>query len=143
MNRNTTSPAAPPIEPGLGYQIEPMRIEDFEAVFDLWQRTEGIGLNESDSKEQIAAYLDRNPGLSFVARKGSQVIGAGLCGHDGRRGYLHHLAVEKGFRRQGVGRNLVEACLTQLARHGILKCNLFVFAENGSGEAFWFRNGWT
>jgi ribosomal protein S18 acetylase RimI-like enzyme len=70
------------------------------------------------------------------------VIAAVLCGHDGRRGYLHHLAVARTWRHQGVGRTLVTVCLEKLRLEGIPKCNLFLFTSNIPGRAFWRRLGW-
>ena len=122
--------------------IRPMTIADFEPVLRLWQQTEGVGLNESDTPAAIETYLVRNPGLSRVACEASEVIGAVLCGHDGRRGYLHHLAVARTHRKQGLGNALVDACLTELAAIGISKCNIFLYADNAAGEAFWKHNGW-
>ncbi len=119
-----------------------MTLADFEAVSDLWRETEGIGLGESDCRPAIASYLARNPGLSFVARCGTRIVGAVLCGHDGRRGYLHHLAVARDLRRHGIGQALVRACLDGLAAVGIPKCNLFLFTDNAAGEAFWRHTGW-
>jgi putative acetyltransferase len=124
------------------HTIEPMLIGDFAAVSRLWRVTEGVGLSESDSGPNIAAYLARNPGMSFVARSGGEIIGAVLCGHDGRRGYLHHLAVARAHRRKRVGKKLVEACLARLAAVGIPKCNIFLYADNAAGESFWKHNGW-
>jgi N-acetylglutamate synthase len=125
-----------------GQPPAPFSIEDYDAVVRLWLRTEGVGLNESDSRSAIAAYLRRNPRLSFIAEKDGRIIGAVLCGHDGRRGYLHHLAVAKRHRRRGIGRQLVSACLARLRALGILKCNIFVFANNAEGMKFWKRTGW-
>ena len=119
------------------------RIEDFDAVIALWRRTEGVGLNESDTRRAIAAYLRRNSRLSFVAEKDGRIIGAVLCGHDGRRGYLHHLAVSKRHRHRGIGRQLVDACLAKLRKAGIQKCNIFIFANNASGMKFWSHTGWS
>ena len=123
--------------------IRALIIADYEAVLRLWQDTEGVGLNESDSRENLALYLARNPGLCRVAGCGDDIVGAVLCGHDGRRGYLHHLAVAETHRKLGLGRRLVEVCLADLARQGISKCNIFLFADNVAGEAFWQHNGWT
>jgi putative acetyltransferase len=123
-------------------ELRPMTPADYEAVLQLWQATEGVGLNESDTRERIALFLNRNPGLSRVAVGDTQILGAVLCGHDGRRGYLHHLAVARSHRKQGLGRALVEACLADLAREDIVKCNLFLFADNQAGEAFCKHHGW-
>jgi N-acetylglutamate synthase len=94
--------------------IRSLCIEDYDAVVTLWRRSEGVGLNESDTREAIAAFLRRNLRLSFVAQKRGRIIGAVLCGHDGRRGYLHHLAVSKRHRQRGIGRQLVNTCLIKL-----------------------------
>ena len=122
--------------------IRSLRIEDYDAVIALWRRTEGVGLNESDTRPAIAAYLRRNPHLSLVAEKNGRIIGAVLCGHDGRRGYLHHLAVSKRHRCRGIGRQLVNTCLAKLRKAGIQKCNIFIFANNAAGMKFWTHTGW-
>lgn len=123
--------------------IRSMNITDFDTVLELWQLTEGVGLNESDTREKIALFLERNPGLSFVAiDQDSRIVGAILGGHDGRRGYLHHLAVAQVHRGHGLGRRLVESCLTVLGEQHILKCNIFVFGNNAEGQAFWKHLGW-
>jgi putative acetyltransferase len=125
-----------------GIIVRPFRIEDYDAVVSLWRRTEGVGLNESDTRHAIAAYLRRNPRFSFVVEKDGQLIGAILCGHDGRRGYLHHLAVTRQHRNRGIGRQLVNACLAKLRKAGIHRCNIFIFAKNAAGMNFWRYNGW-
>ena len=124
------------------YRIEAMKLSDFTAVSRLWRGSEGIGLNESDTRASIAIYLKRNPQMSFVARNGRTIVGAVLCGHDGRRGYLHHLAVANNHRGNGIGKKLVEASLAALARARITRCNIYLFNSNAEGEAFWLHNGW-
>jgi ribosomal protein S18 acetylase RimI-like enzyme len=127
----------------MSYAIEPMKIKDFDEVTALWRGSEGVGLTESDNHENTAIYLKRNRGLSQVARlKSGKLVGAVLCGYDGRRGYLHHLAVAKNFRRRGIGAQLVTRCLEKLRRLGIQKCNIFVYADNTEGKAFWKHLGW-
>jgi len=123
--------------------IREMTIQDYDEVLALWQTSEGVGLSDADSEESVARYLERNPGLSFVACDGEHLVGAILCGHDGRRGYIHHLAVSESHRRQGLGRALVERCLSALRQAGIDKCHLFVFADNRDTIAFWKGIGWT
>lgn len=120
-----------------------MQISDYAEVVALWRRTEGVGLSESDSEGGVAAFLERNPDLSAVALDPSgAVVGALLCGHDGRRGYLHHLAVERAQRGRGVAGRLLDWAQRGLARHGIPKCNVFLFADNAEGASFWRHQGW-
>lgn len=122
--------------------VRNFRIADYGAVVALWRCTEGVGLNESDNRRAVASYLRRNPRFSFIAERDGRVMGAVLCGHDGRRGYLHHLAVAERHRRKGIGRLLVDACLAKLRQAGIHKCNIFIFAHNVAGMKFWAHNGW-
>lgn len=130
--------------PSSDFTFRPMTIADYDAVLALWKKTEGLGLNESDAREAIAAYLARNPGLSSVAIDATGLmVGAVLCGHDGRRGYLHHLAVHKEARGQGIGRALVDTSLACLRELGLPKCNLFLLANNTAGRDFWIHEGWT
>jgi GNAT superfamily N-acetyltransferase len=88
----------------------------------------------------------RNPGLSAVAESGpGEIVGALLCGHVGRRGYLHHLAVSSPHRRQGIARRLIGYCFAGLAGENIAKCNIFVFRGKPESVAFWTfwtYNGW-
>jgi N-acetylglutamate synthase len=108
----------------------------------LWERIEGVGLSSADQPAALSRYLERNPRLSFVAMADSEFVGAALCGHDGRRGYLHHLAIDTAWRRRGIGRALVDRCMGGLAEMGIEKCHVFVYRENLPGREFWRRAGW-
>ena len=123
------------------YRTRAMTIEDYEPVAELWRRTEGIVLSDTDEKEPMLRFLARNPGLSLVAEVHNELIAAILCSHDGRRGYLHHLAVDRRYRRQGLGSELVQQCLSLLEREGIVKCNILILEHNESGIAFWKHNG--
>ena len=123
--------------------IRTMTLRDYAAVHRLWRATPGIGLHGAeDARAGIASFLRRNPRMSFVAFDGAQLVGAILAGHDGRRGSLHHLAVAPTHRKQGLGGALVAHCLAALAREKIQKCNIFVYRDNTSGQAFWLHTGW-
>ena len=124
-------------------KILPFTMDAYDRVIAVWQQCEGVGLSDADSRASIQAYLIRNPGMSFVAIADGVVVGAVLCGHDGRRGYIHHLAVHPQSRRCSLGRRLVEQCLGALQCAGIQKCHIFIFNQNESGIAFWKSVGWT
>lgn len=126
----------------MALQLREMQPQDYESVIALWRSCEGIGLSEDDSPEGIARFLENNPGLCFVALEGGQLAGAVLCGQDGRRGYLYHLAVRKSHRRNGIGAALVKRCFEGLERVGIRKCHIFVFRENQAAIDFWGHTGW-
>jgi ribosomal protein S18 acetylase RimI-like enzyme len=122
--------------------IEEMTLANFEAVRDLLASTPGISLRSADGRDSIARYLERNPGLSFVAREDGRIVGCAMSGHDGRRGYLQHLAVAPEMRRRGIGAALVERCIESLHRAGIDKTHIEVFTGNQLAHHFWTRAGW-
>ena len=126
----------------LPVSYRPMTPADYEAVTSLWSDTAGVELTAADSRAATERYLARNPNLSFVACCQDRVVGAVLSGHDGRRGYLHHLAVAESHRGRGIGSHLVRLCIEALTREGIAKTHLFVLNTNPSGRAFWQRMGW-
>jgi ribosomal protein S18 acetylase RimI-like enzyme len=127
----------------VGALVRAMTMADYDEAIALWRACEGLGLSASDEREPIERFLARNPGHSFVGRDEGKLVAALLCGHEGRRGYLHHLAVAPSHRQRGLGRELVCCALEALERAGIAKCHLFVLDENPEGLGFWERVGWT
>lgn len=122
--------------------IRVMNMGDYPQLIDLWSNTENIGLSEADSPTNLDAFLERNPGLSFVALENDKITGAVLGGHDGRRGAIYHLAVNREYRNKGYGQMLLNHCLAVFADIGIERCHIHVYADNQSGLDFWLKNGW-
>jgi ribosomal protein S18 acetylase RimI-like enzyme len=117
-------------------------MDDYEGAIALWERMEGVEVCEGDSREEIAQYLRRNPGLSHVVEADGQIVGAALCGHDGRRGWIYHLAVATTHRRQKIGQQLLDACVNGLRAAGLKRAIILVAGDNPAGHDFWLRNGW-
>ncbi len=117
-------------------------IDDYSAALQLWRRVEGLEIAEGDDRESVAQFLVRNPGLSRVAVDGSAVIGVVLCGHDGRRGHIYHLAVDPAYRGCGLGKRLVDECLERLLTAGVVRAIILVADNNFGGAEFWKRAGW-
>jgi len=123
--------------------ISRMTIEDYNEVYSLWLSTKGMGLNTlDDSREGIQRYLNRNPTTCFIAKDMNQVIGIILAGHDGRRGFIYHLAVKQEQRKKGIGRALVDRAEEALREEGINKAALVVFDKNEVGNGFWENIGY-
>ncbi len=125
----------------MGAEIAPFTAADVPEALALWRQTEGIGLF-GDSPDTIARALERSPGLSFVARDGGALVGCVLGTHDGRRGYLHHLAVARSHRGRGLGRALAERCVAAFTAAGLARCHLFVQRDNPEAAEFWRHAGW-
>ena len=124
--------------------IREMKIEDYDNVFALWKTIKGFGIRSvDDSKEGIERFLKWNPGLCVVVEKDGKIVGAILCGSDGRRGCLYHVCVHKDYRRQGIGKTMVIWCMEKLKELQINKVSLIAFTQNDIGNAFWKEIGWT
>ena len=126
----------------MNIELRSMDINDYDQVYALWKNSEGLVLNDDDSRECVRHFLERNPGLSFVALAKGEIIAAALCGHDGRHGYIHNLAVNSSHRRQGIGKSLVGRCMFELIKIGIHRCHLYVESDNREGINFWKKLGW-
>ena len=117
-------------------------IDDYDAAIRLWRRVEGLEIAEGDDREGIAQFLRHKRGLSRVAIDGAAIVGVALCGHDGRRGYVYHLAVDPAYQRCGLGRRLLDECLNGLRSAGVKRVIIMVADDNQRGAEFWKRQGW-
>lgn len=124
--------------------IRAMQAGDYAQVAELWRNTAGMGMSEQDDNEQaIAAFLAFNPDLNFVAIKGEQLLGVIMCGYDGRRATIYHMAVAQNQQGGGIGTALLRQLEQQLRTKNITRGRLLVFADNQSGNHFWAKQGWT
>lgn len=124
--------------------IREMKSEDYDQVYALWMSVKGFAMRSvDDSREGVERFLARNPHISVVAEEEGQIVGAILCGHDGRRGCLYHVCVSDGWRRRGIGTAMVVFAMEALKREKISKVSLIAFTANDIGNAFWKRIGWT
>lgn len=129
----------------MSFSVRLMTKEDYEGVRALWMTIHGFAIRSiDDSREGVERFIDRNPSTSVVAVSNSgEIVGAILCGHDGRRGCLYHVCVREDYRRKGIGKEMVVFCMNALKAEGINKVSLIAFTKNDIGNAFWNCIGWT
>lgn len=124
--------------------VRVMTIEDYDQVKELWNSIKGFGIRSmDDSREGVARFLKRNPTTSVVTEEDGKVVGAILCGHDGRRGCLYHVCVHKDYRMRGIGKSMVAFAMEALKKEEINKVSLIAFTKNDIGNAFWKEIAWT
>ena len=124
--------------------IRPMAEEDYEKVYGLWRTIKGFGIRSmDDSKEGVTRFIRRNPSTSMVAETKGQIVGAILCGHDGRRGCFYHVCVREDYRKRGIGKNMAVKAMRALQEEQINKVCLIAFKKNEIGNSFWKSVGWT
>lgn len=119
-------------------EIKLLMLEDYDKVYQLWTSTKGMGMRSlDDSFDGIEKFLKRNPTTNFIAQVEDKIVGVILCGHDGRRGYIYHTAVNSDYRGNGIGKKLVNTVIEALRKEKINKVALVVFDSNDLGNAFW------
>ena len=124
--------------------IRAMEIADYDEVRSLWMKIKGFAIRSiDDSREGVERFLLRNPGISVVAVEDDHIVGAILCGHDGRRGCLYHVCVDPEYRLRGIGKAMVVFAMQALKKENINKVSLIAFTKNDIGNAFWHTIGWT
>ena len=118
--------------------VRTMTIDDYEEVSLLWHKIKGFSIRSiDDSREGVARFLKRNPDSSVVAVEDSRVVGAILCGHDGRRGCMYHVCVDPEYRMRGIGKSMVVFAMNALKKEHISKVSLIAFTKNDVGNKFW------
>nr|WP_309245162.1 GNAT family N-acetyltransferase [Clostridium sp. CF012] len=96
-----------------------------------------------DTKEILIRYLDINPKFSSVAcTKAREIVGALMCGHDGRRGSIYHAAVYNEYRNKGIGKRMEQRSLEELKKIGIITGFLFININNPGSKEFWNSIRW-
>lgn len=125
-------------------KIRVMTIDDYDQVYELWTGIHGFGIRTlDDSREGVEKFLKRNPTTSVVAEDDGKIIGAILCGHDGRRGCMYHVCVAEPYRQHGIGHKMALTAMEALKAEGINKVSLIAFRSNLVGNKFWKKVGWT
>jgi len=124
------------------YMLRVMTIDDYDQVYALWKTIKGFGIRSvDDSREGIRRFLKRNPSTSVVVEEDGKIVGAILCGHDGRRGCLYHVCVDPAYRMRGIGKSMVVFAMEALKKEEINKVSLIAFTKNDIGNAFWKEIG--
>ncbi|XMB87494.1 GNAT family N-acetyltransferase [Mycoplasmatota bacterium WC44] len=125
--------------------VRVMDESDIPEALKLWRISFNAGFSIGfDTEKSIERYLKRNPDLSSVAyTEDGQLVGALMCGHDGRRGSIYHTAVDSEYRGNSIGRRMEERSLSALKEIGITTGFLFISTKNPGSEEFWRTIGWT
>ena len=124
------------------WQIRAAEQGDIEAILSLWSNIEEIKSAIVDSYKDVQNFMAVNPNSLLVACSGDEVIGAVMGGYNGWRGTIYHLAVHVNYRRQGIGKALLNSCLDTLQRRGAPRVDLYTYASNAKAQALYRKLGW-
>ncbi len=116
-------------------------LAEYDQLAALWQAA-GLSPRASDTKEEVAKKLRRDPDLFLVARREGRIVGSVIGGWDGRRGWVYRMAVHPECRREGVGSALLRELEVRLQRKGALTIRLVYDLNNTAAEAFYRSLGY-
>ena len=122
-------------------KIENFSMELYEDIIKLWRKT-GIIVGSTDTREELERMLKRNPKLFLIGKENETVIGVVMGGFDGRRGYVHHLAVDPDYQKKRYGKMLIDELSERFRQMGVHKVHLFIEKENKNVVDFYRNLGW-
>ena len=122
-------------------KIETFSMESYDDIISIWRKT-GISVGSTDTKEEIKRILDKNPQLFLVGKIDQKIIGVVVGGFDGRRGYVHHLAVDPDYQKRGYGTMIMDELNLRFRKLGVHKVHLFIEKYNKEVVSFYQKLGW-
>ncbi|EKQ53177.1 MULTISPECIES: GNAT family N-acetyltransferase [unclassified Clostridium] len=124
--------------------IQAMKESDIDQVIELWNKILNSSfLQSSVTKEELIQYIERNPDVSSVAcADDGKVIGVLLCGHDGIRGFIYHIAVHDEYKVNEITNRMLERSLSKLKEAGIKKGFIFTQSNTHDMDETFNSIGW-
>jgi len=122
-------------------KIEKFNLKYYHKVVELWKKA-GIGVGSSDTKGEIAGVLNRNPDLFLIGKEDGKIVAVVIGAFDGRRGYVHHLAVDPDYQKKGYGKKIMDELIEQFRKKKVHKIHLFIEKINPEVVNFYRNLGW-
>jgi hypothetical protein len=123
-------------------QIRPYLEKDQRGVVALWREVFPDNSPWNIPEEDIARKLNVQRELFLVAEKEGEIVGTAMGGFDGHRGWVYYVAVREKYRKQGIGKALMERVEKDLKGIGCTKLNLQVRSSNQEVVEFYRRLGY-
>ena len=122
-------------------KVEKFSMQYYQEVLELWKKA-GIGVGSSDTKEEITVILDRNPELFLIGKEEEKIVAVVIGAFDGRRGYVHHLAVDPNYQEKGYGKAIMDDLIERFRIKKVHKIHLFIEKYNKKVVDFYSNQGW-
>jgi 4-oxalocrotonate tautomerase family enzyme len=124
------------------FKIRSYQASDESAVIELWHRC-NLVVPQNEPKKDIEMKRKVQADLFFVGTVSGRIVATVMAGYDGHRGWIYYLAVDPDYRRQQIGRRMMEKAAFALKKRGCPKINLQVRTSNRAVIAFYERLGYT
>jgi ribosomal protein S18 acetylase RimI-like enzyme len=121
--------------------IRTAQTSDIDAVLALWANADAEPTH-TDDPASLGRLLERDRDALIVAEADALLVGSVIAGWDGWRGSIYRLVVASGFRRCGLGRQLVREAERRLEAVGAIRLQAIVVETDPRAIGFWRRSGW-
>jgi ribosomal protein S18 acetylase RimI-like enzyme len=125
-----------------GITIRRCRLEDAQAVLDLWSRERSGHASATDCLDDLERLIDDSPAALLVAERDGEIVGTLIAAWDGWRGNMYRLAVRRSCRREGIGIALTRAGEEYLLGRGARRVTALVAFDDEAAGAFWEAAGY-
>ena len=122
-------------------KIELFIMRYYHEIIALWKRS-GIDVSSSDTRDEIAKMLKRNPDLFLIGKVQERVIAVVIGAFDGRRGYVHHLAIDPDYQKNKYGKMMMDELIEKFHTKKVHKVHLFIEKSNKEVADFYRKLGW-
>ena len=116
--------------------IIPCRSNECANILSLWKDAEAT-LSITDSTKELKRLVREDGDLFLVAGHDGQLVGTVLVGQDGWRGNIFRLAVLPEYRRQDIGKALIQEVEHHLSARGARRITIQVEHEHTVAISFW------
>ena len=122
-------------------KIELFTMRYHHNIIDLWKRS-GIEVGSSDTRDEIVKVRKRNPDLFLIGKENEKIIAVVMGAFDGRRGYVHHLAIDPDYQKKKYGKMLMDELIERFRKKKVHKVHLFIEKYNKEVVDFYKKLGW-
>jgi ribosomal protein S18 acetylase RimI-like enzyme len=121
--------------------VRDMRDKDAEHVIAVWHAS-GVARPWNDPATDIAFARRDLHSTILVADLAGRIVATAMVGEDGHRGWVYYVAADPEYQGRGLGRTMMNAAETWLAKRGVWKVQLLVRGDNAAVKKFYEHLGY-
>ena len=100
--------------------IREFKPEDYDGVINLWTSANlSFKPKGRDSYKKLNEQVKNGHTLLLIAEYKDEIIGTALGTHDGRKGWINRVAVDKKFRRKKIAKRLISELESWFEKNGL------------------------
>ncbi len=114
---------------------------DLQALIDYFTPFPTVAFCSWSNKSLLESLIETKQLFGYAVLHEGKIVGAILGGTLGLRGTINHLAVDPSFRRQKIGKTLVDLMFARFLERGIQRTFVFTMKEAIDAVCFWRNLG--